>query len=61
MAADTAVLQDASGTVSTTMGYFGSFGFVPVIDGDFIRERPTVAMLRGAMSGKRLLVGVSLG
>lgn len=60
VAADTEVLQNASGTVSTTLGYFGSFAFLPVIDGDYIQERPAAQLLRAELSGKRILVGVSL-
>jgi hypothetical protein len=60
VAADTEVLQNASGTVSTTLGYFGSFAFLPVIDGDYIQERPAAQLLRARLSGKRVLVGVSL-
>ncbi|KAI1373239.1 putative carboxylesterase [Hypoxylon crocopeplum] len=55
--ADSAVLQNASGTVSTTQGYFGSFAFVPVMDGDYIQELPSVQSLSGNVDGKRLLVG----
>ncbi|KAI1078218.1 putative carboxylesterase [Whalleya microplaca] len=57
VAADTEVLQNASGTVSTTEGYFGSWAFLPVIDGEYIQERPAVQSLHGDVSGKRLLVG----
>ncbi|KAI2471263.1 putative carboxylesterase [Annulohypoxylon bovei var. microspora] len=57
VAADSAVLQNASGTVSTTQGYFGSFAFLPVIDGDYIQERPSAQFLSGKLTGKRLLVG----
>lgn len=53
------MLQNASGTVSTTRGYFGSFGFLPVIDGDYIQQQPSVQLPLGNVSGKRLLVGVS--
>ena len=56
--ADTAALQNASGTVSTS-GAFGTFGFLPVIDGTFIQERPTVQLLQKKLSGKRILVGVN--
>ena len=59
VAADTDVLQNASGTVSTTMGYFGSFAFLPVIDDDYIQERPSVQLLEGGLTGKRALIGVS--
>jgi carboxylesterase type B len=57
VAADSATLQNASGIVSTTEGYFGSFGFLPVIDGQYIKERPALQLERGRVSGKRLLVG----
>ncbi|KAI1205836.1 putative carboxylesterase [Annulohypoxylon truncatum] len=57
VAAESAVLQNASGTVSTTQGYFGSFAFLPVIDHDYIRERPSAQLLSGNITGKRLLVG----
>ncbi|KAI1639824.1 Alpha/Beta hydrolase protein [Biscogniauxia mediterranea] len=57
VAADTEVLQNASGTVSTTQGYFGSFAFLPVIDDDYIQKRPSQQLSLGQVSGKRLLVG----
>ncbi|KAI1132223.1 Alpha/Beta hydrolase protein [Nemania abortiva] len=57
VAADTEVLQNASGTVSTTIGYWGSFAFLPVIDDDYIQERPAAQLLRARLSGKRVLVG----
>lgn len=60
VAADSDVLQNASGTVSTTRGYFGSFAFVPVIDGDYIQERPSLQLSHGEVSGKRILVGVGV-
>ncbi|KAJ7507239.1 putative carboxylesterase [Mycena galericulata] len=47
----------ASGNVSTSRGYFGSFAFLPVIDGHYIRERPSVQLSHGRVNGKRLLVG----
>ena len=59
VAADTDVLQNASGTVSTTRGYFGTFAFLPVIDGELITTRPSEELLAGQVSGQRLLVGVS--
>ncbi|KAI3340328.1 Alpha/Beta hydrolase protein [Ustulina deusta] len=57
VAADTEVLQNASGTVSTTLGYFGSFAFLPVIDDDYIQERPAAQLLSANLSGNRVLVG----
>ncbi|KAF7531745.1 hypothetical protein G7054_g8589 [Neopestalotiopsis clavispora] len=56
-AADTLVLQNASGTVSTTRGYFGSFAFQPVVDGSYIQMRPSQQLLLGQVNGKRILVG----
>ncbi|KAJ2993853.1 hypothetical protein NUW58_g1719 [Xylaria curta] len=57
VAADTVILQLASGAVSTTLGYFGSFAFLPVIDDDYIQERPATQLQRAQLSGKRVLVG----
>ncbi|KAK8058181.1 hypothetical protein PG994_008629 [Apiospora phragmitis] len=54
---DTATLQNASGLVSTTRGYFGSFAFGPVIDDDYIRGLPSKQLLSGHVAGKRILVG----
>ena len=59
VATDSVALQNASGTVSTTRGIFGTFAFLPVLDGDFIRTRPSEQLLLGQVSGNRLLVGVS--
>ena len=61
VAADSVVLQNASGTVSTTRGYFGTFGFLPVLDGELIQTRPSEQLLLGQVTGQRLLVGVSAG
>ncbi|KAF2503018.1 carboxylesterase family protein [Lophium mytilinum] len=54
--ADTAALQNASGTVSES-GAFGTFAFLPVIDGSFIQQRPTVQLLTKKLQGKRILSG----
>ncbi|KAH9883509.1 Alpha/Beta hydrolase protein [Xylariomycetidae sp. FL2044] len=59
VAADSTTLQNASGVVSTTQGYFGSFAFLPVVDGDFIRELPATQLLHSQVGGKRLLVGTN--
>ncbi|KAE8393100.1 Alpha/Beta hydrolase protein [Aspergillus alliaceus] len=56
VAAPTEILQNASGVVSTS-GLFGTWAFVPVIDKDMIRERPSVQLLTGRVSGQRILVG----
>ena len=55
--ADTAVLQNASATVSES-GEFGTFAFLPVTDGQFIQAAPSLQLLQQVVSGKRLLVGV---
>ena len=55
--ADTAVLQNASATVSVS-GEYGTFAFLPVTDGTFIQGTPSQQLLQKAVSGKRLLVGV---
>ncbi|KAK6193744.1 hypothetical protein LQW54_012171 [Pestalotiopsis sp. IQ-011] len=57
VAADTLVLQNASGTVSTTRGYFGSFAFQPVVDGSYIETRPSQQLLTSQVNGKRILIG----
>ncbi|KAI1383645.1 putative carboxylesterase [Hypoxylon trugodes] len=57
VAADSAVLQNASGIVSTTLGYFGSFAFLPVLDDDYIQELPSIQTSSGKINGKRVLVG----
>jgi hypothetical protein len=57
VSADTEVLQNASGKVSTS-GDFGTFAFLPVIDEDFIKERPTAQLLKKKLTGKRILSGV---
>ena len=57
--ADSEVLQNASGTVSNSTGPFGSFGFLPVVDGEFIANRPVEQLAQGKIAGKRILLGVS--
>ncbi|KAL7814961.1 Alpha/Beta hydrolase protein [Trichoderma aethiopicum] len=59
VAADTTTLQAASGLVSTSRGYFGSFAWLPVIDHDFIQHRPSAQLACGKVSGKHLLIGTN--
>ncbi|PNP40645.1 inactive carboxylesterase 4 [Trichoderma gamsii] len=59
VAADTNVLQNASGLVSTSSGYFGSFSWLPVIDHDMIQNRPSEQLQRGQISGQRVLIGTN--
>lgn len=57
VSANTAVLQNASATVSQS-GEFGTFAFLPVTDGNFVQAAPSQQLLEKAVSGKRLLIGV---
>ncbi|TFB01758.1 putative secreted lipase [Trichoderma ghanense] len=59
VAADTVTLQNASGLVSTSGGYFGSFAWLPVIDHDLIQHRPSAQLGCGKVSGKHLLIGTN--
>ena len=51
------MLQNASARVSES-GDFGSFAFLPVTDGDFVQALPSKQLLKKAVNGKRLLLGV---
>lgn len=53
---DTATLQNASATVSASFK-IGTWAFVPVTDGDFIRQLPSQQLLKKQINGKRILVG----
>ncbi|EPT00684.1 hypothetical protein FOMPIDRAFT_150510 [Fomitopsis schrenkii] len=52
--ADASSLQ-AANTKLNLAGFFGIFTFVPVVDGEFIVERPTVTLERGHVNGEVLL------
>lgn len=56
VSADTVVLQNASATVSES-GYYGTWAFLPVTDGDFVQAKPSQQLFEKAVSGKRLLIG----
>ncbi|KAF9064189.1 Alpha/Beta hydrolase protein [Rhodocollybia butyracea] len=46
------------GTINANIGlegFFGTFLFVPVVDGSFIRQRPTESLKQGKVNGKALL------
>jgi carboxylesterase type B len=58
VSAESDTLQYASGNVSKSYGYFGSWAFLPVVDGDFIQARPSLQFARARVSGNRILVGV---
>lgn len=51
---DTLTLQQASHNISTS-GTFGSWAFLPVTDGEFIRETPSQALLKRKINGRRHL------
>ncbi|GIJ97930.1 hypothetical protein Aspvir_000036 [Aspergillus viridinutans] len=54
VAAPSETLQNASGIVSES-GLFGTFAFLPVVDGDMMRERPSAQLKAGQISGRRIL------
>ena len=53
---DEATLE-AANTAINADGFFGVFVLVPVVDGDFIVERPMATILKGQMNGVRLSCG----
>ncbi|KAK6996661.1 carboxylic ester hydrolase [Favolaschia claudopus] len=53
-AVDQAVLQTANTNINTA-GFYGTFLTVPVVDGTFITQRPTLSLLQGKVNGQALL------
>ncbi|KAG1838524.1 Alpha/Beta hydrolase protein [Suillus subalutaceus] len=53
-AADVNTLQTLNYDINVN-GFFGTFVFVPVVDGTFILERPTVTIREGRLNGNYLL------
>ncbi|KAG0695323.1 Alpha/Beta hydrolase protein [Suillus ampliporus] len=53
-AADVNTLQTLNYDINLD-GFFGTIVFVPVVDGTFIVERPTVTISKGRLNGNRLL------
>ncbi|KAG1732237.1 Alpha/Beta hydrolase protein [Suillus paluster] len=53
-AADTSTLQTLNYNININ-GFSGTFVFVPVVDGTFIVERPTVTISKGRLNGNYLL------
>jgi carboxylesterase type B len=53
---NTTTLQTASQKVGESRP-FGSFAFLPVTDGSFIKDRPSKQLLSSAVKGKRVLSG----
>ncbi|EGO04022.1 hypothetical protein SERLA73DRAFT_175754 [Serpula lacrymans var. lacrymans S7.3] len=52
--ADISVLETINTNINLN-GFFGTFVFVPVVDGTFIVERPTVTIGKGQLNGEVLL------
>ncbi|KAJ7651189.1 Alpha/Beta hydrolase protein [Roridomyces roridus] len=53
-AADTTLLSTVNANINSA-GFFGTFTTVPVIDGEFIVQRPTLSFLDGQVNGQALL------
>ncbi|KAJ7651194.1 Alpha/Beta hydrolase protein [Roridomyces roridus] len=52
--ADTTLLSTVNANINSA-GFFGTFSTVPVIDGEFIVQRPTLSLLEGCVNGQALL------
>ncbi|KAF7359803.1 COesterase domain-containing protein [Mycena venus] len=50
-----ATTLEAVNTNITTSAFFGTFVFVPVVDGAFITQRPTLSLLEGKVNGDAVL------
>ncbi|KAJ6492420.1 alpha beta-hydrolase [Mycena vitilis] len=53
-AADATVLETANNNINIG-GFFGTFLVIPVVDGDFITQRPTLSLIEGKVNGEALL------
>lgn len=53
---DSDILQNASCQVSVR-ALFGQWAFIPVTDGTFVQDRPTVQLLSGKVNGQSVVVG----
>jgi carboxylesterase type B len=53
---DPYTLQKASQSISAS-GTYGTWGFLPVTDGNFVQQLPSQQLLQEKVNGKRLLVG----
>ena len=49
---DAQALESANDNLATS-AFYGTFIFVPVVDGTFIIERPTVTLSKGRVNGVR--------
>ncbi|KAG1811280.1 Alpha/Beta hydrolase protein [Suillus subaureus] len=57
-AADINTLQTLNSNINLD-GFYGMLTFVPVVDGTFIMERPTVTLSKGRLNGNHLLAVVN--
>ncbi|KAJ7183590.1 alpha beta-hydrolase [Mycena filopes] len=53
-AADVNVLELANTNINADV-FYGTFGFIPVVDGEFITQRPTISLAEGKVNGKAVL------
>ncbi|KAF7334309.1 COesterase domain-containing protein [Mycena sanguinolenta] len=53
-AVDATILETANNNINIG-GFFGTFLMVPVVDGVFITQRPTLSLLEGKVNGEALL------
>ncbi|KAJ7723837.1 Alpha/Beta hydrolase protein [Mycena maculata] len=51
---DATVLETVNTNINDD-GFFGTFTLIPVIDGEFITQRPTLSLLEGKVNGEALL------
>ncbi|KAJ7627839.1 Alpha/Beta hydrolase protein [Mycena polygramma] len=58
-AADVNALENANLNISAA-AFFGTYVFVPVVDGEFITQRPTISLAERKVNGVRLLTFASL-
>jgi hypothetical protein len=49
-AVDPSVLATANANINNA-GFYGTFSTVPVVDGAFITQRPTLSLLEGKVNG----------
>ncbi|KAJ6496084.1 Alpha/Beta hydrolase protein [Mycena sanguinolenta] len=53
-AVDQSVLQTANAAINNA-GFYGTFTTVPVVDGEFIMQRPTLSLIEGKVNGQALM------
>ncbi|EIW84339.1 alpha beta-hydrolase [Coniophora puteana RWD-64-598 SS2] len=49
--ADVTTLQTANYNLASSSAFYGTYVFVPVVDGEFIQERPSVTIAGGKLNG----------